>query len=117
MTKTINLGAHPGTNEWAIAIDRAGTEAYVLGYGTSKVPGLVVSFDTVTGAVGKAILVGDNAGAITFAGNGRWAYVLDQGAENGAGGSNGQVVPINVARGMAGKPVPISGDAEVMVAS
>jgi DNA-binding beta-propeller fold protein YncE len=117
VTKTVNLGVYPNTNEWAIAVDPNGTEAYVLGYGSTKTLGRVIPFDTATGTVGKAILVGDNAGAITFASNGKWAYVLDQGAENGASSSHGQVVPINVASGSAGKPLPISGYAEEMAAS
>jgi hypothetical protein len=94
--------------------------AYALGYGkTSTSQEIVVPVDTVTGVAGAPIHVGVNASAIVASRNGAWVYVLDDGTPPGGPGpkSAGSVVPIDVATGKAGKPIPIAPYAQVMATS
>jgi hypothetical protein len=118
--KTVNLGPPSEANGWAVTLTPNGQMAYALGYGkTSSSQGIVVPVNTVTGVAGAPIHVGSNASTIVASPNGTWVYVLDGGTPPGGSGpkSAGSVVPIGVASGKAGKPIPIAPYAEVMATS
>ena len=117
-TKTINLGAYPGSTAWEIAVSPNGKTAYALGFGSTTKQGVLIPVNTATGTAGKAISVGDNASAVVFAPNSQWAYVLDYGAEgSGHSSSAGRVLPIDVATGAVGKPITVPAYAEALAAS
>ena len=114
--KTIDLGAYPKNNYWAVAVSPNGKTIYALGYGSATQQGLVVPVVAATGKAGKALPVGYNAGQIAFAANGKWAYVLDEGSQSGKTRSPGGVVPVNLSNNSVGKLVPVPAYAEVMAA-
>ena len=118
--KTVSIGPYSEAGGWAITLTPNGQMAYALGYGkTSTSQEIVVPVDTVTGVAGAPIHVGVNASAIVASRNGAWVYVLDDGTPPGGPGpkSAGSVVPIDVATGKAGKPIPIAPYAQVMATS
>jgi hypothetical protein len=118
--KTVSIGPYSEAGGWAITLTPNGQMAYALGYGkTSTSQEIVVPVDTVTGVAGAPIHVGVNASAIVASRNGAWVYVLDDGTPPGGPGpkSAGSVVPIDVATGKAGKPIPIAPYAQVMTTS
>jgi hypothetical protein len=118
--KTVKLGPSSEASGWAITLTPNGQMAYALGYGkTPSAQGVVVPVNTATGAAGAPIHVGFNSSTIVASPNGSWVYVLDNGTPPGSSGpkSAGSVVPIDVASGKAGKPVPVAPYAEVMATS
>ena len=96
-----------------------GQMAYALGYGKTSSQGVVVPVNTATGVAGAPIHVGFNSSAIVASPSGAWVYVLDDGTPPGSSGpkSAGSVVPIDVATGKAGKPIPVAPYAQVMATS
>jgi DNA-binding beta-propeller fold protein YncE len=120
LLRTVSLGAHPvnayGDNGFVIVLTPSGGTAYVLGYGQLATQGWVVPVNTATGSSGALIHVGFNASAIVAAPSGKWVYVLDNGVPPGGATPKytGSVVPIDVATGKAGKPVPVVAYAEMM---
>ncbi len=118
VTKTIDLGNHSHANAWQVVMSPDGEVAYALGLGSPAQAGVVVPINTATGAAGKAISVGNNAAGVAFSANGKWAYVLDDGYRTGAGpGRSGGVLPINVAKGVAGRLIPAAAYADAMAPS
>jgi DNA-binding beta-propeller fold protein YncE len=117
VVKTVSLGVHPGNSYWSILLNPDGRGAYILGDGSASVPGVAIPFNTATLSAGKAITVGDNGGDLAFAPSGKWAYILDEGIQDGAHRSSGGVVPINVRTGAVGTEIPVAGYAQVMAAS
>jgi hypothetical protein len=117
--KTVNLGPYSEASTWAITVTPNGQMAYALGYGKTSSQAIVVPVDTVTGAAGAPIHVGFNSSTIIASPNGAWVYVLDDGVWPGSSSpkSPGSVVPIDVATGKAGKPIPIAPYAQVMATS
>jgi hypothetical protein len=119
VTRTVTLGSYPKALDWAVAVTPNGKAAYALGWGTRGVPGVVLPFDTATGAVGKPIATGLNSSTIAVSANGLWAYVLDSGVPPGSSGplSAGSVIPIDVATEKASKAIPVPAYAEAMATS
>ena len=115
--KTVNLGPYSEASGWAMALTPNGQLAYALGYAKSaSSQGIVVAVNTATGVAAAPVHVGFNASTIVASPNGMWVYVLDPGTPPGSSGpkSAGSVVPIDVATGKAGKPIPIAPYAQVM---
>jgi len=117
--KSVSLGPYTEANIWAITLTPSGRTAYALGYGKASSQGVVVPVNTATGVAGAPIHVGFNSSAIVASPSGAWVYVLDYGTPPGSSGpkSAGSVVPIDVANGKAGKPIPVAPYAQVMATS
>lgn len=68
----------------------------------------VLSFDLASGTTGSPINLGFTPQAIVIAPDGRTMYVLNPGSQKSSGkDAQGSVIPITLATGQAGQPIPV----------